>query len=461
MKSFEVKNISVEYNTRLSGFGDGKKCYVACVDGKLKTKHVCCPYCGHAVYVENGYHVVEDGLIQALGLPIRVAQFECKKCGTFWSSERELVDHVIEKFKGLIKALLFGCARRGLSFESASRLVAEKIGFSYSPQYGYELYVEALSKVRREKITSASGVYHYDEQFLLENGKEVCRMVIKDAVTNKVIIDVVTPDAQKQTIARVLHTALKGLPVDALIVDMNPHYPELIHELFPKAKIQWCIFHLDKLVWKEFHDEFGKNIPLLQLFNAYTIFDIFFNHTPELKKLEELLKKLDQYTGRTEPQDQFFRTRAVLSEERDIERCLRQEFGEFVKKLKNERRRNHELVARRTLEESTKIFSEIKKQASLFPSKIQKRIQYINNNWEKFTLFQQDSQVPPTNNGLEHYFAATLSKTEKKDFRSKEAVIRELTAFQEEWNNGPISTTTTLVEILRLVGMLFLAFPKT
>jgi len=461
MKSLEVKNISFEYNTRLNGFDNRHARYVACIDGKLKTKHVGCPHCGHAHYVENGYHVVDDAFIKSLGLRIKIAQFKCLNCGVFWSSERELVDQVIEQFNSFLKALLFGCARRGLSFESASLLVEEKIGFSYSSQYVWELYVEALSKVRREKCTNASGVYHYDEQFLLVNGKEVCRMVIKDAVTDEVIIDVSTPDAQKETITRVLRTALKHLPVDAFIVDMNPHYPEIFHELFPKAKIQWCIFHLDKLMWKEFHDEFGKNIPLQQLYNAYTLFDIFFNHAPELKKLEELLQKLIKYTGRTDSQEQFFRTRAAVHEERDIEHCLRQEFGEFVKSLKNERRRNHDRVKRRTLKESTTIFSRIKTQASIFPQKLQKRIHYIEDNWEKFTLFQKDARVQPTNNGLEQYFAATLAKTSKKDFRSKAAVTRELSACQTEWNNYAHSSTTKLTDILRLVGMLFLAFPKT
>lgn len=476
MKSMEVKNISFEYNTRLSGFGDGKRCYVACVDGKLKTKHVACPQCGQATYVENGYHAVEDGLIKSLGLRINIAQFSCKRCGVFWSSDREIVDRIISEFKDFLKSLLLGCARRGLSFESASALIEEKIGKTYSPQYVYELYVEALSKVHKEKFVSASGVYHYDEQFLLVNGKEVCRMTIKDAVTNKIIIDVYTPDAKKETIARVLNTALKGLPVDAFIVDMNPHYPEIFRELFPNAKIQWCIFHLNKRIWKELHDEFGKNIPLLQLYNAYNLFNIFFNHEPELMKLEELLKKLDQHTGRAAlpefhsgdffspltcqgEKKSVFQTRAAPREEREIEKCLRQEFAEFVRHLKNERRRKHENIPRRTSEQSEKIFAHIKQQSSIYPTKLQKRINYIDENWEKFTLFQHDSRVQPTNNGIEHYFAATLAKTEKKDFRSKAAVGRELTACQAEWNGQTIFSTTKLVDLLALVGMLFLAFP--
>lgn len=477
MKSSEVKKISVEYNTRLSGFSGGKKCYVACVNGKLKTQHVACPQCGRATYVENGYHAVEDGLVKALGLRINIAQFMCKECGIFWSSEREIVDRVICNFNDFLKSLLVGCARRGLSFESASALIKEKIGKTYSSQYIYELYVEVLSQVRQEKFSNTSGVYHYDEQFLLVNGKEVCRMTVKDVVTNKVIIDVQTSDAQKDTIKRTLHTGLTGLPVDVFIVDMKQHYPGIFHELYPNVKIQWCIFHLYKLIWKELRDEFGKVIPLHQLYNAYALFNIFFDHEVELEKLKELLGKLDQYAGKAALPEAFtsgdfpspsifegdgksvFQTRAAQREEREIEKCLRQEFAEFVKSLKKERRRKHELVPRRTLEQSQEIFALVKQQSSLYPKKLQKRIQYIDDNWEKFTLFQRDARVPPTTNGIEHYFAATLAKTEKKDFRSKAALVRELTACQAEWNGHTIFSTTKLVEMLSLVGMLFLAFP--
>ena len=81
---------------------------------------------------------------------------------------------------------------------------------------------------------------------------------------------------------------------------MNRIYPELIHKLYPHAKIQWCIFHLHKIIWKELQDEFGKNIPLVQLNNAYMLFNIFFNHTPELEKLKEFLKKYDEQKTRDE-----------------------------------------------------------------------------------------------------------------------------------------------------------------
>lgn len=443
------KNFSVEYNTRLSGFVNGDKNYFVSYDGKIKTGKTFCPHCGCLNYVDNGYHQVENSLIISLGLKINIAQFCCKKCGTFWSSNRELIDDIIQKEKDFVKSLLIGAARQGLSFGGASSLVEETVGHTYSPQYLHELYTNALDQFKQEKFCSASGVYYYDEQFLLADGKEVCRLTLKDVVTNKVIIDKQTENAQKETIKKTLFEALNGLPVNAFIVDMNRTYPELIHELYPQAKIQWCIFHLYKLIWKEFHDEVGKKLSLVQLYNAYTLFDIFFDHSLELQKLDELLKKCEKYKTNDQKSN------------REIEQSLRQEFGEFVKNLKKKRRREHKLTPRRTLNQSEKIFNTIKYQSILYPKKLQKRIQSINDNWEKFTLFQHDSRVQPTTNGIEHYFAATLSKTDKKDFRSKAAVTRELNACRAEWNGHKLLSTTKLTEVLNLVGMLFLAFPPS
>ena len=444
----ENKKLSVEYNTRLNGFTvNSKQHYLVSANGKFRTKHVTCRQCGQTAYVDNGYHTVKDSVITQLGLNIRIAQFSCKNCGAHWSTNREVIDTLIRNEKELVKSLMLGCARAGLSFESASSVVAETTGVSYTSQYLHELYVEQLSQLKQEKFSSASGVYHYDEQELLVNGEEKCRLTVKDAVTGKVIVDVQTENAQKETIWEVLLQGLEGLPIEAFITDMDRKYPKLLKELFPNVKIQWCVFHLYKLIWKELRDEFGKKVPLVQLFNAYTLFNIFFNHSVELEKLHELIKKFET-----------LKTKDWKSNG-EVEKALRKEFADFVKALKKERRRKKQNVPRRTMKESERLFADIVTMAGLFPKKLQNRIRFIQENWEKFTLFQRDSRVSPTNNGLEHYFAATLAKTEKKNFRSTATVVRELNAFRAEWNGHRLfKPAVTLAQLLKLAGMLFLAF---
>ena len=447
MKELDNKTFSLEYNTRLPGFVNGKPTYLVSLDGKIRQARQSCPTCGHAVYVDNGYHVVQDSMISSLGLTIKIAQFCCKRCGSFWSSHRDLIDSFIKKEKEFVKSLMLGCVRSGLSLERASSTVGEITGVNYSPQYVYELYVSALEQVKNERAASASGVYYYDEQYILENGKEACRLTVRDQVTGKILHDKKDVDAQEAAIMCALHEALDGLPVEAFTIDMARGYPAIIAKLYPNARIQWCIFHLYKLIWKELTDECGKNPALIQLYNAYSLFNIFFDHSIALKKLEELLARFQRWRAGDQKSDL------------EIEKGLREEFRSFVKSQKKQRRREGTNVPRRTLQESTQIFEEIKQQAALFPKILQKRIRRIDEYWDRFTLFQRDLRVQPTNNGMEQYFAATLAKTNKKDFRSANAVIRELRACQAEWNGQRLFSTTTLAEVLSLAGMLFLAFP--
>lgn len=207
MNVSENKKFSIEYNTRLVGF---------------LTKS------------SQGYLVSTKG-------KIRTAKVNCPKCGKRWSTSREAVDELISKEKDFVKSLMLACARAGLSFQKGSALVTETTGVSYSGQYLGELYVNLLKQVKQEKFLTASGVYHYDEQFLVVNGKEKCRLTVKDAVTGKVIVDVQTENAQKETIKQVLSAGLEGLPVEAFIIDMKQMYPELLKELFPNVKVQWCV----------------------------------------------------------------------------------------------------------------------------------------------------------------------------------------------------------------------------
>lgn len=439
--------VSIEYNARLPGFINGNTRYVASIDGKIRTASVCCPNCASCNYVNNGYHAIKDSLVQSLGLNIKISQFECKRCGFRWSTQRELIDRIIAKEKEFVKSVMIGAARMGLSFERSCTLAQDTMSVGYSPQHLYELYVSALDQVKIERAASASGVYYYDEQFLRENGKEVCRLTIRDQVSGQILLDKRDVDAQENTIKRAMHEALDGLPVEAFTIDMATRYPSIIAELYPNAQIQWCIFHLDKLIWKEVTEEFSKNPPLHQLYNAYLLFNIFFDHTRELEKLKELLTQLKNQRTNND------------KKHKEVEDGLREEFRKFVKAHKKQRRRNKTNAPRRTIQESKDIFEAIKHEAVLFPKSLQKRIRRIEGNWDRFTLFQRDARVHPTNNGMEQYFAATLSKTDKKNFRSTNAVIRELRACQAEWNGTKLFPTTSLSELLTLVGLLFLAFP--
>ena len=449
MKTIKSKKFSIEYNTRLTSFGAGKQSYVILPNGKIKEKSPKCPRCGSSDCRENGYYEITHRIIRELGITANNGQYECKQCGHPFHTDRSLIDNFINSLTDFIKSLLIGCAKLQMSYEASSRIVEEKIGISYCREYVRQLYNEVSAKVIEEWLAETSGVYHYDEQFLTVNGIKVCRLTVKDAVTNKIICDMSTSDAKEDTIKKTLSYHLSGLKVDCFIIDMAPHYPNILHELFPKAKIQWCIFHLDNLIWKELIKTYGRNIPLHELYNVYLLFDIFFDHTIELDKLKELMNQFEKQKSKDEKANKL------------LEKTLRKSFSEFVHSLKKKRRRDKKNISRRTLEESEKKFTIVYSQKSLYTKKLRKRIDYINKNWDKFTLFQKDSRVQPTNNGLEHYYAATLSKTDKKDFRSIYAVSRDLRLFKAEWNGQKIFNSVSLMAILKEFMPLLSAFTPT
>ena len=60
-------------------------------------------------------------------------------------------------------------------------------------------------------------------------------------------------------------------------------YPQMLKDIFPNVRVQWCLFHLNKLVVKDFESEkklnrYGKKVlPLQEMYNLYMILNLFLN----------------------------------------------------------------------------------------------------------------------------------------------------------------------------------------
>ena len=39
------------------------------------------------------------------------------------------------------------------------------------------------------------------------------------------------------------------------MVDLAMGYPQMLKDIFPNVRVQWCLFHLNKLVVKDFESE--------------------------------------------------------------------------------------------------------------------------------------------------------------------------------------------------------------
>ena len=105
---------------------------------------------------------------------------------------------------------------------------------------------ENLQKLLKETKIEPSGIYHYDEEFLYENGVATVRLAIIDAVTNLIINDQVIyqEDFNKEFVEIFLKYSLEGLPKKVLITDGHVMYPPIIERI--SIKHQFCIFHIIK-----------------------------------------------------------------------------------------------------------------------------------------------------------------------------------------------------------------------
>src|SRR3989338_6966938 len=110
---------------------------------------------------------------------------------------------------------------------------------------------------------------------------------------------------------------------------------------------------------------------------------------------------------------------------------FRKEFGKNI--IKRFRRKQKQYLLHRTEEE----MEEQLKLAKLFLIEKHeiKRINIIEKEWEECTEFLRTKELVPTNNAIEHYFSKTLTKTEKKVFRTRIALKEKILACKSMFNH--------------------------
>jgi hypothetical protein len=438
----------LEYDLKLNNFFYGVKPvlleqefprkFFVTSDRKFIEIEPLCPCCNSYGYVvHNGWHGCKAKVVKELGLEIKNGQYWCKKCGCYWSVRCEEVDCFIEQYKQVVTGVVFDLYIKGLSLRNVIDHVQSCLCYSVSHEWVRQVYVEAAEMVEQAKVLETSGVFHYDEQFLSQG----VRITLKDSVTKKVILDQLFNDKRRETIIEALNKALKPYKKVVLIADMDSKYPGVLKELYHgKVEIQWCIFHLYRLIGKEFKQAYkGKSFPLEQLLNKYEIFNIFFNHQLEMNFLRQQLRKFEQ-------RKKLLKKSKKLSEKekreklKEYEKKLKKEFNEYLASLKkNRRRKNGTKLKVRTKESAEYYLIRIEKVLkAFFPKKLKERIKYVRKHWNKFTTFYNHDNVPPTNNGIEQYFSATLQKTSKKRFRTKKSTQLRLNIFKAKNNNVKI-----------------------
>lgn len=430
------------------------------LSGKFHEIDPICPHCRSISNIHNGNDLYKSKVIKELGITIKRGKFKCKRCGNTWTTHYKDAELFVQQYKQLINTTVFSLCCDGFSLNKIVEHISTVFSKRISHEWVRQIYIKIAKEIEQKKVLQTSGIFHYDEQYTKVNKKEYVRVVVIDSITKKVIFDETTDNSRIETLKDKLNMKMLPYKKEVFIVDLALSYPAMLKDLFPKIKIQWCLFHLNKLVIKDFEgsrklNKYGRKIlPLQEIYNQYLLFDLFFNHEVELSFLKKQLKNLKK---RKELLKYY--------EEEDLisfhEMKLISEFSEFRKSLKKNRRKHIKYLLRRNKEESLEILAKLEREISFFPKQVQKRIKKIKKNFDKFTLFQNNPLVPPTNNTLEQYYSATLQKTNKKKFRCEEGLHLKLKIVREKWNQTLGNLRFNFFEFLQLFAKIHYFFGIT
>lgn len=433
--------------------------------GKIYELNVICPCCGSISVTHNGNDKCKSKLVQELGLVIKKGKFKCKKCGKTWTTRYEDAELFIREFKQLIKATIFQLCSIDVSLENTSEYILNTFSKKISHEWIRQIYLETTKIIESKNILHTSGIFNYDEQHLKVNGKEFFRVVVIDAITKKVLFDERVENKKIDVLKDKLRLKMLPYKKEVFIVDLALGYPKMLKELFPDIKVQWCIFHLNQLILRDFEhskklNAYGKKIlPLQESYNQYLLFNLFMNHKAECNFLKRQVRKLTARKEQLKGCGVNQNTTTTISR---YEMKLIYEFIEYRKCLRKHRRKyKHNYLLKNNKKETLMQLKKLEKDIKLFPDKLQKRIKSIRKNLDKLSLFQENSLVPATNNNVEQYYSATLQKTNKKKFRNNESLDLKLKIVREKWNKTLGKIKFNFFEFLQLFAKLHFLFHPT
>ena len=195
-----------------------------------------------------------------------------------------------------------------------------------------------------------------------------------------------------------------------IVTDFGTSYPKILKEIFgDKLLHQYCLFHLNKLIGKDF----PRKSTVAQMLFKYKLYNIFYNHEKEI----ELLSKLEA------KEISIIKNKKVYKE---WIKNAKNEFYRFVHELELARRRKKVNLEMHSLEKSKNNFDELFKDIKSFDEKIQTRLYMIKDNWKNLTMFQFLPGFPATNNPIENYYSTSLKTHRKKQLRTDEGILNQM-----------------------------------
>ncbi len=403
LKNFSVISGINEIFPDTNGFEYTKKGVIRAVEKPS------CDCCGKEC-IRNGW----DPLTRQGLFTLKIGKFLCQSCQRTIRSDLSFWEQFINKWEETISSFFLRLADKDV----ALRAMSEIMNF-LTPMSKDSVMRRIFSAVKQLVLPTIKTKYqlvHYDEQHPKKGRQQKYRLTLICAITRTVLADELFDNKDYETVKNFLTTHLDTKKETIIISDDCPWYETVFNDIFGKnAKHQLCILHLNKLIVKDC----GKIKSLHEMYNTYLLLDIFFDRSKDLLFLETLINEQERVSEK---------------EMKEWLKTARKRFNTFVRSLEKLRRREKNNLTLRTFDDAKKKFAICKEQQQFFPKELQKRIKYIENRWDQFTLFYVIKDCPHTNNVIENYFSTSLKTHRKKQFRTDEGLKNKMKISQYKKN---------------------------
>lgn len=400
--------------------------------GIIHTKRAVCGFCGSVCHYNGSSNEGKHILSRSNDSFFRKGQQYCPTCEKTIQVENEWIDDIVASINQFITSQIISLSEQ-LSEDEIVYHLETTMSIKISKSTVHNVITQSNNKFEEIEFEYKvkEGFYGYDEQFIKIDGKRAYRIVFYDLTENKVIYEKIHYKFSKKILKEILAKVFPDTKPKGFVTDMRLEYPSAFRSVFGRnVKLQFCVFHLNKLILKEYSEtlKFGKSVKwtLTDKYNMYSLFNIFYNRSFELNRLEKLMKHLENFKMKLTAEKVAFyvdkyniKIKTYELQKRDVIKIIENKFLKSFRKMlhnkRNFRKRRKLTLQVRSIESATEIFEKIKQQKQIFPQKIQKRIKRIEKNFDLFTASEGEVL---TNNKLEGFFGATLKKFRKKSRKS-------------------------------------------
>ena len=402
-------------------------------DGVLRQKNAPpCPFCGTKMN-QNGYNEYTK---KNLGT-IKIGKYQCPCCDENLEEDKSVWKKIKSEFFNQLKKIYRLLRNNNVSYQAISEIM--KLIFPQSKGTVFRGFIESMEEVEIPENGKAY-IVHYDEQFPKKGRCQKFRLTLLDGKTKNPIAEGLFDDKDCETIKQFLISNLDTNEPIYIVTDFGTSYPNILNEIFGEKLLhQYCLFHLNKLMGKDF----PRKTTIAQDLLKYKLYNIFYNHEKEI----ELISKLEA------------KERSIIQDKKV--------YGKWIKKAKNEvyrfvhelelvRRRKKENHEMHSLEKSKVNFDELFKDIESFDGKIQTRLIMIKSHWKNLTMFHVLPDLPATNNPIENYYSTSLKTHRKKQLRTDEGINNQMKLSAMKRAKMFDETTHTLLELF----MCFATFIK-